>query len=111
MSFPPQFSCLGLFSNHVGTLLQEYSQNPDKNWASKDAAVYIIVALAATTGTSERGWTGVNELVPIMDFYKNQILPELRNPNAPPLLLCSCMNYATTFRRQLSLPEFHVCIS
>lgn len=99
---------LGLFSEHITTLLNEYSQNPAKAWASKDAAVYLIIALAATKGTSEKGVTTVNALVPILDFYKNVIVTEFQNKQCPDLLLCSCLNFATTFRRQLSLEDFLV---
>lgn len=104
-----EFLLLGLFSSYVSTLLQEYSTDPAKNWASKDAAIYIIIALAATKGTSEKGVTTVNALVPVIEFYKSQILVELKNDKIPELLLCSCMNYATTFRRQFSLDDFNVC--
>jgi exportin-2 (importin alpha re-exporter) len=96
----------GIFSNHVTALLDEYSKNP-KNWIAKDAAVYIIIALAATKGTSEKGVTTVNLSIPINDFYKSQILVELQNQNCPEILVCSCLNFATTFRRQLSLEDFH----
>jgi len=97
----------GIFGAHINSLLEEYASNPSKNWASKDAAVYIIIALAATKGTSEKGVTSVNALVPILEFYKNQILVELQNENCPPILTCSCLNFATTFRRQLGLDDFH----
>lgn len=89
--------------------MAEYNQDPNKNWYSKDAAVYLIIALAATKGTSEKGVTTVNALVPILEFYKSQILVELNNAKCPELLLCSCLNFATTFRRQLSLEDFYVC--
>jgi len=101
----------GLFSTHVNSLLQEYATNPSKNWASKDAAVYIIIALAATKGTSEKGVTTVNALVPVLEFYKSQILDELQKTTCPDILVCSCLNYATTFRRQLLLEDFHVLIN
>jgi exportin-2 (importin alpha re-exporter) len=101
----------GLFSNHVNILLQEYSANPSKNWAAKDAAVFIIIALAASKGTSEKGVTTVNALVPVLEFYKNQILVELQSEKCPDLLVCSCLNFATTFRRQLSLDDFHALLT
>jgi len=92
-----------LFEADVSTLLQEYTANPKNNWKSKDVAIYLIAALAVKGGTSTRGLTKTNELVPIIDFYRAHILPDISNTNANPIIRSDCVKFIHMFRAQLIL--------
>lgn len=72
------------------------------NWIAKDTAIYLVTALAVKAGTAASGTTATNELVPIVDFCRGQILPELTQPsNKNPILKATCIKFVTTFRQQL----------
>ncbi len=67
-----------LFSGYVGSLLTEAGGDPAGKWQAKDAAVYLVTALAAKTKTSSAGATTTNELVNLAEFYTNHVAPELK---------------------------------
>lgn len=74
-------------------------------WIQKDTAIYLVTALAVKSATAASGTTAVNDLVPIPDFCRAQILPELvsTSPSASPILRATCIKFITTFR--LMLPK------
>jgi exportin-2 (importin alpha re-exporter) len=94
-----------VFSEMISQLLGDYAQDPENNWHLKDQAIYLVIALAATSQTRVKGVIAVNELVPLAGFFEESILPELEdvaNLNARPVVKADCLRFAISFRRQLS---------
>ncbi len=98
-----------IFSNYISSMLQKYAENPDQNWKHKDAALYLIAAIATRSKTSKQGTTKTSDLVNIADIFTSQCLPELQNPdiNRHPVLRADSIRYLTTFRSVLP-PELVV---
>lgn len=87
------------------------------NWVAKDTAIYLVTALAVKSTTAAAGATATNEvsyqisvkksinifqLVPIVDFCRSQIIPELSKPTSQtPILKATCVKFVTTFRQLL----------
>lgn len=113
--FPSQTT--ELFSGYVSALLQEDQTNPAGAWQAKDAAIYLVTALAAKTKTSTAGATSTNALVNLTEFYSSHVAPELQDPNtdARTIVKADCMRFVTVFRSQLPretmLEMFPKCIS
>ena len=55
------------FGVYVGQLISEYQANPAANWKSKDAAIYLVIALGMRGGTYSLGVTGLNDHINIME--------------------------------------------
>lgn len=92
-----------IFGRYVGVMLEQYAQNPEINWRSKDAAVYLIIALASKGQTQRHGTTQTNQLVDLVDFYRAHIVTELEQPNVNRLMVlkADAIKYLMTFRNQL----------
>ena len=89
-------------SQYITTMLSQYNANNILNWKCKDAAIYLVTALAVKSITADKGTTNVNQLVPILDFFQAQIWPELQNNNPPALILkADAIKFIVTFRQQL----------
>ena len=58
-----------IFGRYVAVMLESYAQSPEKNWRSKDSAVYLIIALASKGQTARHGTTQTNQLVDLVDFF------------------------------------------
>lgn len=93
-----------LMGGYVTRLLQEYAANPAQAWRSKDAALYLVLAVAVKGRTGERGATTTNKLVNVDEFLTQQVLPELQDPNVDtrPILKADALKFVTVFRSQLS---------
>ena len=92
-----------IFGRYVAVMLESYAQNQEANWRSKDAAVYLIIALASKGQTARHGTTQTNQLVDLVDFYRTQIVPELQQPNIDRLMVlkADAIKYLMTFRNHL----------
>lgn len=92
-----------LFSQFVAAELAQYAADPEGNWKSKDAAIFLIVALAVRQKTAAAGATSTNNLVNLGDFFTSQILPELRSQdvNSQPVIKADALKFLTTFRSQV----------
>lgn len=92
-----------LFSGYVGTMLQQYAQNPAQNWKAKDCAIYLVMALTVKGKTAAQGAVTTNEFVNIPDFFNQHILPELQSASADerPFLKADALKFLTTFRSQI----------
>jgi len=87
---------------YITELLKTYTANPQKNWLSKDVSIYLVTALAVRSTLASQGATNVNELVPVMQFFETQILPELQTETpAHPILKADALKFIWTFRQQL----------
>ncbi|KAK0052093.1 exportin-2 [Biomphalaria pfeifferi] len=91
------------FSRYVQALLENYGKNPNANWKSKDAAIFLVTSLAAKGQTQKQGVTQTSELVNITEFYQAHILPDLKsnNMNEMPILKADIIKYLMVFRNQL----------
>lgn len=95
----------GIFAEYVTALLKEYHSD-GKKWKSKDAAIYLITALAVQT-RSRDGVTNTNQLVPIADFFHAEIVPELEAPvDRAAILQASALNFAANFRFTFGHQDF-----
>ena len=92
-----------IFGRYVAVMLESYGQNPQTNWRSKDAAVYLIIALASKGQTQRHGTTQTNQLVDLVDFYRQQIVPEFQRGGIDQLLVlkADAVKYLMTFRNHL----------
>ncbi|GIX92895.1 exportin-2 [Caerostris darwini] len=92
-----------VFSNYVNAMLENYGKNPNINWKSKDAAIYLVTSITAKGQTVRHGITQTNQLVNVSDFFNGQILPTLQSPNVDeyPVLKADSLKYFLIFRNQL----------
>lgn len=92
-----------LFIGYVTSMLQQYGQNPDQNWRAKDCAVYLVLALTVRGKTAAQGATTTNQLVNVLDFFNQHILPELQSPQMDqrPVIKADALKYLTLFRSQV----------
>ncbi|RDD37617.1 Exportin-2 [Trichoplax sp. H2] len=89
-------------SAYVNVMLQEYIQNPSKNWKCKDSAIHLVTSLANRTQTARHGSTAVNELVNIVDFFTSQVMPELASTDeSKSVLKADSIKFIITFRGML----------
>ncbi|KAK7100974.1 hypothetical protein V1264_023831 [Littorina saxatilis] len=91
------------FSTYIQGLLQEFAKDPERNWKSKDSALYLVTSLASKGMTQKQGVTQTSELVNIVDFYQGQVLPDLQSTeiNKLPILKADAIKYLMVFRSQL----------
>lgn len=92
-----------MLTGYVSAMLAEYAQSPDTNWKPKDCAMYLVLALTVRGKTGAQGATTTNQLVNVLDFYQQQVLPELQDTdiNRRPILKADALKFITTFRSQL----------
>lgn len=62
-------------------MLQKYQENPQQNWRSKDAAMYLVTSIVSRGATQKHGVTQASQLVSVPQFCQQQVLPELARPN------------------------------
>jgi len=91
------------FTQYVNQLIAENAQNPAQNWKSKDAAIYLTIALSVKGSTYALGTTSTNQFVDIVSFFATHILPELQEPdvNNKPVLKADAIKFTQIFRNQL----------
>ncbi|KAJ6249995.1 exportin-2 [Anaeramoeba flamelloides] len=90
-----------IISEYISLMLEEYQKNKRENWKSKDAAIYLVIALTAKTKTQDSGATSSSGFIDIASFYNEHILPEITNNDCHPVLKADCLSYALTFRTLL----------
>jgi exportin-2 (importin alpha re-exporter) len=66
-----------IFTSYIALLLERYATEGD--WRAKDAAMYLVTALAVTNSTQARGASTTNPFVDVIDFYGQHVLPELQS--------------------------------
>ena len=92
-----------LFNGYIGSMLQQYTHNPEQDWKAKDCAIYLVMALTVRGKTAAQGATTTNQLVNILDFFNQHILSELQSPRPDerPVLKADALKYLTLFRSQI----------
>lgn len=91
------------FSIYVQHMLSEYTKDPSHNWKNKDAAIFLVTSLAAKAQTQKLGVTKTSDLVNVVEFFTNHIVPDLQAPNVDdnPVLKADALKYVMVFRSQL----------
>lgn len=99
-----------VFSKYIETMLLNYQQNPQGNWKSKNAAIYLVTSLVVKGSSVRLGTTSTNDLIDISSFFNNVIRPELerKDINELPVLKADALKYVVIFRNQLSINEILV---
>lgn len=92
-----------VFSRYVAAMLASYSTSPESNWRAKDAAVYLIIALASKGATQKHGTTKTNQLVDLVDFFRTHIITEIQQGQVDRLMVlkADAIKYLMTFRNHL----------
>jgi len=92
-----------IFGRYINAMLESYARDPKSNWRSKDAAIYLIIALASKGQTARHGTTQTNQLVDLVDFFSQHIVNELQQANVNELMVlkADAIKYLMTFRNQL----------
>lgn len=92
-----------IFSGYITAMVQKYAENPGENWKQKDAALYLISAIATRSRTARQGTTKTSDLVNVTDIFNTQCLPELQAPDLSqhPVLRADSIRYLATFRSVL----------
>ncbi|PSN33093.1 Exportin-2 [Blattella germanica] len=92
-----------IFSSYVQVMLQNYKENPQQNWRSKDTALYLVTSLASKGQTQRHGITQISHLVDLSSFATEHILPELQKDdiNTLPVLKADSIKYIMIFRSVL----------
>ena len=102
----------GVFTEYVQALLGQYAADPGAHWRSKDAAIFLITALAVRARTSSAGATKTNELIDVVDFFHTHIAPHLQDPDMgkEPVLRADSLKFAFEFRQQLPNEVHHALL-
>lgn len=89
-----------IFGQYLQVMLTKYQENPQQNWHSKDAAMYLITSLVSRGATQRHGVTQTSHLVSIPQFCQQHVLPELERQNVDelPVLKADAVKYVMTFR-------------
>lgn len=104
-------SVTNIFRSYIEALLAEHAVDKNKNWAAKDAAVYLVIALATKKSSQAKGVIELNAAIPVDAFFKSQVLPELQSDvNKQLLLKASCLTFVNTFRRQWTEEDWKALI-
>lgn len=84
--------------------MQQYAANPAENWKSKDTAIYLLTSIASRGATIQHGVTSTNVLVDVVQFFGQNVFPDLQDPSQSPniLLLVDAIKFLHTFRNQLT---------
>lgn len=92
-----------LFSGYISSMLQQYAQSPEQNWKAKDCAIYLVMALTVRGKTAAQGATTTNQLVNVLDFFNQHVLPELQAQRLDEraVLKADALKYLTLFRSQI----------
>eukprot|EP00823_Brevimastigomonas_motovehiculus_P000300 TRINITY_DN1039_c1_g1_i1.p1 TRINITY_DN1039_c1_g1~~TRINITY_DN1039_c1_g1_i1.p1 ORF type:complete len:1035 (-),score=332.19 TRINITY_DN1039_c1_g1_i1:1418-4522(-) len=101
-----------ILKNYVSALLKEYAAKPKTHWVSKDAALYIVLALTIKGETASRGVTITNPYVDIISFFKTEVLPELQSTKTTelPILKADCLKFLASFRSQLPKDAYPILL-
>lgn len=100
-----------IFSGYIQTLLQQYQSNPQEHWKSKDAATFLITSLVVKGEVQGKGATVTSDLMNVMDYFAQSILPDLQSSAVAelPVLKADAIKFVMTFRNLIN-KEQHLAI-
>ncbi|SCV04705.1 LAME_0H20582g1_1 [Lachancea meyersii CBS 8951] len=80
----------------------KYQEDPIANWKFKDLSIYLFSTLAINGSISNPGVSSTSILLDVVEFFSEQISPDLVGTTAHPILKVDAIKYIYTFRNQLS---------
>jgi hypothetical protein len=87
-------------------MLQKYKEAPMENWRDKDTVLYLVTSLASKGQTQRHGATQTNQLVDLISFTTEHVLPELHKDAG------MCISYyVIVFLRIEEHACMHLCIN
>ncbi|RIB01856.1 chromosome segregation 1-like protein [Gigaspora rosea] len=94
-----------IIGTYITQFLKQYNENPS-NWKDKDAAIYLLTSIATPGTATKHGLTVINDLVNVVDWFSENVLPDLQAPvdSGQPVLKVDAIKYLYTFRNQMSKP-------
>ncbi|QEU58779.1 Cse1 [Kluyveromyces lactis] len=87
---------------HIKTFFEEYNNNQILNWKHKDLCMYLFTSLAINGKVTNAGVTSTNVMLDVVEFFKSDVVPDLLNQQAHPILRVDAIKYVYVFRNQLS---------
>ncbi|KAI9831945.1 MAG: importin-alpha export receptor [Phylliscum demangeonii] len=95
-------------SRYVVHYMDDFSKNPEANWKSKDAAIYLFSSIAARgVVTTSQGVKSTNVLVDVVDFFQKHIANDLvAERGIHPILKVDAIRYLYTFRSQMTKQQW-----
>eukprot|EP01129_Flabellula_baltica_P010761 TRINITY_DN4587_c0_g1_i1.p1 TRINITY_DN4587_c0_g1~~TRINITY_DN4587_c0_g1_i1.p1 ORF type:complete len:967 (-),score=208.33 TRINITY_DN4587_c0_g1_i1:132-3032(-) len=98
-----------IIGGYISEMISQYKADPANNWVIKDAAIYLITAIASEGETQRDGIKVINPNVPVASFYQSEVIPELqRNANEVPILKAACLKFVNRFRMILGGDSFDI---
>ena len=92
-----------ILKQYVAALLGQYASSNKQDFIAKDAAMYIILALAPKKTSLARGVTEINPHIDLLAFLQENVIPELLaadNANHD-VIKADCLKFVSVFRQQL----------
>lgn len=91
-------------SEHIASMLAEFSADPTNKWVAKDAAIHLMLGISIRAESAAHGVSSVNDKVNIMDFFTANIIPELQEANMSvrPMVKATALKFVSTFRNQFT---------
>ncbi|KFD55058.1 hypothetical protein M514_03976 [Trichuris suis] len=93
---------IAIFSEYITSLLETHVKNPGSTWTQLNAAIFLVIVLAARGQTSKFGVTRVSEFFSVDDFYNTFLKSGLQSDSAIPLFKADALKYLIAFRNQTS---------
>ncbi|RDI87514.1 hypothetical protein Vi05172_g2544 [Venturia inaequalis] len=90
-------------TKYINHYIQDYASNREKNWRSKDTAVYLFCSIAAKgASTAAKGVQTTNSYVDVLDFFQKNIAEDLTGANVHPILQVDSIKFIYVFRSQFT---------
>ncbi|CCF60349.1 hypothetical protein KAFR_0J02850 [Kazachstania africana CBS 2517] len=91
-----------IFLNRMTRFFERYQSNTTEFWKYKDLYVYLFSTLAINGNITSSGVSSTNPLLNVIDFFRNQIIPDLTNSVPHQILRVDAIKFIYVFRNQLS---------
>mmetsp|Transcript_16833 Transcript_16833/g.23828 ORF Transcript_16833/g.23828 Transcript_16833/m.23828 type:complete len:877 (-) Transcript_16833:150-2780(-) len=91
-------------SEHITSMLVEYSSAPSEKYPAKDVAIHLVLGISIRAESTARGVSAINDKYNVMEFFTSHILSELQDsdPSNRPILKACALKFVTTFRNQFT---------
>lgn len=91
-----------VFLAHIEKFFALYQSDPSSNWRYKDLCVFLFTALAINAHVTSSGVSSINSLLNVVDFFAQQIAPDLTKDVPNIILRVDAIKYVYIFRNQLN---------
>ncbi|KAF2861245.1 Cse1-domain-containing protein [Piedraia hortae CBS 480.64] len=92
---------------YVNHFLAEYAKDQKSNWKAKDTAVQLFSSIGAKgVATAAKGVLSVNPHVNVLEFFQKNIVVDLTNSDAQPILKVDAIKYLHIFRSILNAEQW-----